>query len=257
MLLGLLLLLQSDDPVHLKWSLDRSQKLQFEWTLVYKSETRNLKDAPPGVSLTTKIKALGEVQEITFKNEAKIKLTILSYSTHGTAQGKPVDMEYVDGKIVSTEIMDQEAILKQMKTAADMTVGRLGSVTIRWGDQAKPEAMGFLGGRLHDSGVALGDTWEDSMSVPTGTGSDRILPVKPKLARVVDGIAEIEVHKEEPIEFATGKGKVQVKRSTRFDVKKHFARRAESEITLEISPAGKNPPTEWSQWVLSVDVTPQ
>lgn len=256
-LLCLLFLLQSDEKVHLKWSLQRGQKLQFEWMLTYKSETRNMKEAPAGVSLTTKIRALGEVQEITFKNEAKVKLTILSYSTHGMAQGKPVDMEYVDGKVVTTEPANQDAILKQMKTPAEMTIGKLGSVSVRWGDLARPEAMGFIGGRLPDSGVASGDSWEDSLSVPTGTGSDRILPVKPKMVRLLDDMAEIEVQQEEPIEFATGKGRVQVKRSTRFDTKKHSARRAESEITLEISPAGKNPPVEWSQWVLTVDVTPQ
>lgn len=256
-ILCLLVLLQSEEKAHLKWSFERSQKFQFEWTLVFKSETRNMKDAPPGVELTTKIKALGEVTEITFKNEAKIKATVLAYSTRGTVQGKPVEMEYAEGKVVTTGAADHEVILKQMKTPVEMTLGKFGALAVRWGDQMRPEAMGFLGGRLPDGGVAPGDVWEDSISVPTGTGSDRILPVKPKLIRLVDDMAEIEVQQEEPIEFATGKGKVQVKRSTRVDRKKHFVRHAASDLVLEISPAGKNPPVEWSQWLLTVDVTPQ
>jgi hypothetical protein len=258
LVLLLVLLSQAEDKHILKWSYERGQKFQFEWTLVFKSETRRGEEINPQADLTTKIKAAGEVVEINLRGEARLKLKITSYSTTGRSTSGSVEMEYADGKIVKAPPGAADGILKQMQMPVELTLNRYGVTAVRWGEQTKPEGIGFAGGRLPESAATVGDSWEDTVAVPTGSGADRIVAIKPKLATWGDQGGRIEAALDEPIEFATGKGKVQFKRTAEFDPKQMLVRRATSELTLELSGSGgKNPLVEFSRWTQSVEVSRQ
>jgi hypothetical protein len=161
--------------------------------------------------------------------------------------GQAVEMEYADGKLTG----GPDETLKTMQTPVELLLGRDGSAKAQWTPGARYEPMGFVGGRLPDRAVRVGETWEDSISIPLGDGSERIMPVKPRLASAGAGGARIEARLDEPIELGSGKGRATLVRSLTFDTKNHRAISGSQEISVEIS--GPRQRVDVSSWVVTFE----